>query len=104
MRKLLIISMFLGTVGFSANGQIHLTARDVYDACTREDMSWIGFCDGYVQAVVELANATGRLCIPNGVTRNELAMMIARMRPNLVATYETGAHLVVGVVGQRYGC
>ena len=50
-----------------------MTGEGLLDVCTRAEADWIGFCNGYIQAAVDLMTAhKGSACIPEGTTRNEV--------------------------------
>ena len=53
--------------------QNSMTGEGLLDVCTRAKADWIGFCNGYIQAAVDLlALQEGGACIPEGTTRNEV--------------------------------
>lgn len=48
-----------------------LSAADLLVACTRVDMQWIAFCNGFFQAVHDVGAASGGVCA-QGATRTDL--------------------------------
>jgi len=53
-----------------AHSSNRMTGAQFLDACTRLDHSWISFCNGYVQAVVDgVEHPIQKHCIPTGTTR-----------------------------------
>ena len=50
-----------------------MTGEGLLDVCTRAEADWIGFCNGYIQAAVDLlALQEGSACIPAGTARNQI--------------------------------
>ncbi len=50
-----------------------LDTASLTDACSRAEKSWIGFCDGYIQAAIDLIEFNGtEVCIAGGTTRNQI--------------------------------
>jgi hypothetical protein len=48
------------------------------DACTRVDESWISFCNGYIQAVIDGLRKQDEICISPGTTRNDLVTIVEK--------------------------
>ena len=42
------------------------------DACTRPSESWVSFCNGYIQAVVDSISPSDEVCVPAATTRTDL--------------------------------
>ena len=80
MKKLTLILTLLFTVLLSApveskkNNHV-LSTKDWHDACTRLDKSWVNFCNGYIQAVVDSYNET-EICIDPSETRANLVTKV----------------------------
>jgi hypothetical protein len=50
-----------------------LEVRSLVSACTKADPEWISFCNGYIQAAVDLVELNQlKVCFPAGVTRNDI--------------------------------
>lgn len=49
-----------------------MTGADISKACTTLDMSWVEFCNGYIQAVVDNLREGDKVCLPSGATRTDL--------------------------------
>jgi len=67
-----LIAAALISVSVSANVQaseIRLTGAGIEDACSRANMSWIDFCNGYVQAIID---ANRDICPPQGTNRTQI--------------------------------
>ncbi len=68
-----------------ATSETVLKASDLFDVCTRPSESWISFCNGYMQAAGDSAQAMGLACIPSGTTRNEVAVLYEQYYPQIIA-------------------
>ena len=56
-----------------------LTGADFLTACSRSDPQWIGFCNGYVQAVFDgIAKPWEEVCAPVGLTRSEIVEVVMK--------------------------
>lgn len=50
-----------------------MTGEGLLNACTRAEADWISFCNGYIQAAIDLMELQeGSACIPEGTTRNDI--------------------------------
>jgi hypothetical protein len=56
-------------------GEAYLSGADFLDACTRADMEWISFCNGYVQAIVD-TRVDQDICLTSAVTRTSLVEVV----------------------------
>jgi hypothetical protein len=75
------------------------------DACTRPNESWISFCNGYVQAVVDSLRQGDGVCIPTGTTRTDLVTAIERTITRSQQLQGMNAHDAVRVtMRQAYPC
>jgi len=61
-----------------------VSAFDMLDVCTRPAMSWVDFCNGFVQAVHDHASITGNVCSPTGLSRTELVELYEREARRLI--------------------
>ena len=57
---------------WATNPGMQMTGASFSDACTRAHESWVGFCNGYIQAAVDSLRASDGICIPSGATRTDL--------------------------------
>src|SRR5215211_563210 len=77
MKRLIIAAFTITAVSLpqatAADSRTMLSGADFLSACSRPDPEWIGFCHGYVQAVVDGVRRPGeRLCVPAGTTRAKI--------------------------------
>ncbi|WP_420867511.1 Rap1a/Tai family immunity protein [Aliiroseovarius marinus] len=49
-----------------------IKTSNLLEVCTRADMHWIDFCNGFFQAAHDAATIQGYVCTPLGVTRTNL--------------------------------
>jgi len=57
---------------FAVDSRMQMTGESFSNACTRADESWVSFCNGYIQAVVDSIPNNDKICIPKGTSRTEL--------------------------------
>ncbi len=68
-----VIGFALHSASVSASdAKMQLTGASFSSACTRADESWVSFCNGYIQAIVDGIRKEDRICLPSGATRNDL--------------------------------
>ena len=75
MKKLILILLFSTVILFSpmqskANDYA-LSTKNWHDVCTRADMDWINFCNGYIQAVADTFSST-EFCPSSSSSRAEM--------------------------------
>jgi hypothetical protein len=85
---------------------IQLTGAEFLSACSRPDPEWIGFCHGYVQAVIDGMRRPGEdFCPPAGTTRATIVDAVVRQ---LTATPDiqrlNAASIVYAVILKTYHC
>jgi len=103
--------MFLAfqSLVLEANGQEHrvgMSGADFLNACSRMDESWISFCHGYVQAVVDGPRVDNNgYCIPSGTTRADLVGHVVRILQTHEGLHGLGAYSVVyAAIASAYPC
>ena len=57
---------------------IQMTGDDFSAACTNPSESWVSFCDGYIQAVIDGLRETDNVCIPKWTTRTTIVTIAER--------------------------
>ena len=84
---------------------MQMTGKDFSVACTRANESWVGFCNGYVQATVDdLRNGDG-ICIPRGTTRTEIVTITEKVITATSQLHAMNAQAAVRLVLERaYPC
>ena len=84
MKRHLIATLAFGLALMTANAasaaqeQLRdgvLSSSQLLDACTKQDYEWIGFCNGYIQALVDV-NVGKNVCLPKGITRNQIFVQL----------------------------
>ena len=66
MKILVVAAMLCGP----ANAQnITMSPDEILDVCTRADMDWISFCNGFFQAVLDNIAVSEEICVPTSTTR-----------------------------------
>jgi hypothetical protein len=79
MKKLTLIIILLFTVIFLAPVEtkakdLSLSTKDWHDVCTRVDMNWVSFCNGYAQAIVD-SFSSKEICLNSSATRKEIVIL-----------------------------
>ena len=106
LAALVAASLLTPSSAFSQNSKITLSAGDFLAACTKADMAWINFCNGYIQAMVDSTHKPGKsLCITAGTTRARMVgavVQVLRLRPQLKP--HNAATVVYAVMSKLYPC
>lgn len=110
MKTLMIATLATALAGINLasaqNSKTMLTGADFLAACSRPNPEWIGFCHGYVQAVVDGVRAPGEtFCAPPSVTRAEIVGAVVQhltRAPDLQSL--NAASVVFAVLVKAYPC
>lgn len=103
--RALPILCFISFVSPEAKGDVVLDAPGLLDACTRADMHWVDFCNGYFQAVSDVTATAGLACIPAGTSRTRLVELFERHAASLPDFAETsGFTLAARIIAEAYPC
>ncbi|MBF9048991.1 hypothetical protein GTA62_03890 [Roseobacter sp. HKCCD9010] len=86
-----------------------MNARTLLDACTRVDIDWVNFCNGFMQAAHDQAVGLGLICVPSGTTRLELVETFDVLASRLIALEptlgeEAGMDVAIIVLSDAYPC
>lgn len=57
---------------------MQMTGDSFSSACTTPSESWVSFCNGYIQSVIDGLRETDNICIPNGTTRTTIVAIAER--------------------------
>ena len=71
----LVIAVMLLIPLESKSNDFALSTEDWHETCTRLDMNWINFCNGYIQAVVGSYSST-EICLHSSATRTEMVTFV----------------------------
>jgi Rap1a immunity proteins len=92
-----------------ARAQTMLSAGELLEACTRPDMHWVDFCNGYFQAANDQAAIQHLACVKQGTTRTELVELfetrvgvLIQQRPALAD--EFGMSVAIAILSEAYPC
>ena len=67
------LAIYWNSAGIARNPTSDFTGADLITVCSRADSESAGFCDGYVQAVVDgLAKPWSEVCTPEGASRTDI--------------------------------
>lgn len=93
------------TQAFAVNPKMQLTGISFLNACTKQNESWISFCNGYIQAVVDSIPSNSDICIPNGTTRTEMVTIAQRGITTSHQLHNINAHEAIHIIfHQLYSC
>ena len=59
----------------SKSNEFKLSTKDWHDVCTRVDMDWVNFCNGYIQGVVDSFSST-EFCPNSSATRANMVTLV----------------------------
>jgi len=68
----IVLCLGVATSGFAIDSKMQMNGASFSNACTRADESWVGFCNGYIQAVIDSVSEDDRVCLPTGTTRTDV--------------------------------
>ena len=83
MLRFAVIIAVLWTSGAHSQETV-LSTRKLIDACTRADMHWVDFCNGFAQAAHDLAVVSRMACVPPGTSRTTLTTVFTAAAANVV--------------------
>jgi hypothetical protein len=97
------------TISFNATAQTTTSARDLFDVCTRADMDWINFCNGFIQAAADSATLSGLACIPAETTRTEIVQLFEfhgsrTMVANPGIGDQSGLDVTIAIISALFPC
>lgn len=97
------------TLAVPVHSQTTVTTEQLLSACTRPDMHWIDFCNGFFQAAGDLATLSRRACIPVGTTRTDLVRLFEANAPALLSQQEdlastSGLIVAAGIIETEFPC
>ena len=84
---------------------MQMTGASFSEVCTRPDESWISYCNGYIQAVIDSMNSQSGVCLPSGTSRTDLVMLAERAITTIPELHEVNAFATVRhVIEKAYKC
>ncbi len=99
------IVTLISNSAFAIDSKIQMDGAGFSDACTRADESWVSFCNGYVQAVVDSISKDEKVCLPIGTTRTDLVTVAEK---EITASRQLRAmnarDAVLSVLRRHYPC
>lgn len=99
------IAAFISSSAFADSSKMQMDGAGFSDACTRADESWVSFCNGYVQAVVDSIPNGETICLPIGTTRTDLVTVAEKEITASRQLRTMNAHdAVLSVLRRYYPC
>ena len=87
---------------FAIDSKIQMKGDGFSKACTIPDESWVSFCNGYIQAVIDSVEKNDRVCPPDGTTRTELVTITEKEITASSQLRSMNAHDAVLTVLRRF--
>ena len=93
IRRLFVFVLALGflssvtyqsTFAIEKSQNTFLTLDRLLEACTTPDMSWVDFCNGYMQAVYDFGSYKNTGCVKEGVTRTYLTTLFENRAKRII--------------------
>ncbi|QBY01729.1 hypothetical protein E2K80_14160 [Rhodophyticola sp. CCM32] len=105
----IVASLINVSIPFQSRAETVLSARDLFDACTRADMDWISFCNGFIQASNDHAVRLGMACTPAGTTRTHLVEIFEYSAARLLVSQSelgdaAGLEVASAIIGAAFPC
>ena len=107
MRWLAIIlaTTLVSIPAFAVDSRMQMTGKSFSNACTRAEESWVSFCNGYIQAVVDSIPKNDKICIPKGTSRTELVTITEKVITDSSKLRAMNAHNAgLSVLRHTYPC
>ena len=102
-KALSILSISLLSIpAFAIDSKMQMSGKSFSIACTRADESWVSFCNGYIQAVVDSIRENDRICLPDGTSRTDLVTITEKEITSSGKLGAMNAHDAVYSVLRRY--
>ena len=90
---------------FAIDSKMQMNGASFSNACTRADESWVNFCNGYIQAVIDSVREDDRVCLPTGTTRTDVVTITEKEITASSQLRAMNAHDAVrSVLGRFYPC
>jgi uncharacterized protein YqfB (UPF0267 family) len=105
LAAIVLATSLLTFSAFAIDSNMQMTGAYFSDACTRADESWVSFCNGYIQAVIDSIHKEDIVCLPDGTTRTELVTIAEREITSSHQLQEMNAYdAVKTVIRNLYPC
>jgi hypothetical protein len=105
LRLAMLLAALHSMPAYSIDTRMQMDGAGFSKACTRADESWISFCNGYVQAVIDSVRDSDRICLPNGTTRTEIVTIAEKEITASKQLQKINAHdAVLSVLRRFYKC
>ncbi|UOD34839.1 hypothetical protein DSN97_00435 [Deferribacteraceae bacterium V6Fe1] len=98
----ILATILFSIPAFAIDSKIQMNGASFSNACTQADESWISFCNGYIQAVVDSIREDDKICIPNGTSRTHLVTIAEKEITASSRFRAMNAHDAVLSVLQRF--
>ena len=99
---IILATALISIPAFAIDSKMQMNGAVFSNACTRVDESWISFCNGYIQAVIDSIREDDKVCFPNGTTRTDVVTITENEITASSQLRAMNAHDAVRSVLRRY--
>ena len=102
---IILVTALCSSPTFAIDSKMQMNGASFSNACTRADLEWISFCNGYIQAVIDSIREDDRVCLPNGTTRTDVVTITEKEITASSQLRAMNAHdAVLSVLRRFYPC
>ena len=102
---IILATALLSIPAFAIDSKMQMTGASFSNVCTRVEESWVSFCNGYIQAIIDSIREDDRVCPPNGTTRTDVVTIAEKEITASSQLRAMNAHDAVrSVISRFYPC
>ena len=102
---IILVAAFLSVPAFAIDSKMQMNGESFSNSCTRADESWISFCNGYIQSVIDSLREGDGVCPPDGTTRTDVVTITEKEITGSSQLRAMNAHDAVrSVLRRSYPC
>ena len=98
----ILLTVLFSIPAFAIDSKMQMTGASFSNSCTKADESWISFCNGYIQSVVDSIREENKICPPRGTSRTDLVTITEKEITASSRFRAMNAHDAVLSVLQRF--
>ncbi|MCW9058535.1 MAG: Rap1a/Tai family immunity protein [Gammaproteobacteria bacterium] len=102
LSSIILAATIISIPAFAIDSKMQMTGDVFSNACTRADESWVSFCNGYIQAVIDSIPEEDSVCLPKGTTRTDVVTITEKEITASKQLQEMNAHEAVRLVLHRF--
>ncbi len=101
-QAVILVAALLSIPVFAIDSKTQMDGKMFSNACTLADESWVSFCNGYIQSVIDSIRGADRVCFPNGTTRTDVVTIVEKAITASSQLRAMNAHDAVRTVLRRF--